>query len=141
MYNGIGLATVRGSGTNGYVQKNLSFVSATRAAERKDRSEGAKRDIPQPKKPDHQIIEHNRKRDVEVKVLRLREALEDQGVDEAEIEAKTSEMRKSLLAQLPSSAPKARKNASEPADSRGAQETHAMAAAKERVPYIGFPPD
>ena len=141
MYNGIGLATVRGSGTNGYVQKNLSFVSATRAAERKDRSEGAKRDIPQPKKPDHQIIEHNRKRDVEVKVLRLREALEDQGVDEAEIEAKTSEMRKSLLAQLPSSAPKARKSASEPADSRGAQETHAMAAAKERVPYIGFPPD
>ena len=100
-----------------------------------------KRDIPQPKKPDHQIIEHNRKRDVEVKVLRLREALEDQGVDEAEIEAKTSEMRKSLLAQLPSSAPKARKSASEPADSRGAQETHAMAAAKERVPYIGFPPD
>ena len=35
------VATVRGSGTNGYVQKNLSFVSATRAAERKDRSEGA----------------------------------------------------------------------------------------------------
>ena len=26
MYNGIGLNTVRGSGTNGYVQKNLSFV-------------------------------------------------------------------------------------------------------------------
>ena len=41
-------------------------------------------------------------------MLLLREALEDQGVDEAEIEAKTSEMRKSLLAQLPSSAPKAR---------------------------------
>jgi len=26
MYNGIGLATARGSGTSGYVQKNLSFV-------------------------------------------------------------------------------------------------------------------
>mgnify|MGYP006867842780 CR=1 FL=1 len=26
MYNGIGLQTARGSGTNGYVQRNLSFV-------------------------------------------------------------------------------------------------------------------
>ena len=26
MYNGIGLTTQRGSGTNGYVQRNLSFV-------------------------------------------------------------------------------------------------------------------
>lgn len=25
MYNGIGLQTARGSGTSGYVQKNLSF--------------------------------------------------------------------------------------------------------------------
>jgi serine/arginine repetitive matrix protein 2 len=25
MYNGIGLATARGSGTNGYVQKNLAY--------------------------------------------------------------------------------------------------------------------
>jgi serine/arginine repetitive matrix protein 2 len=27
MYNGIGLTTARGSGTSGYVQKNLSAVS------------------------------------------------------------------------------------------------------------------
>jgi len=132
MYNGIGLATVRGSGTNGYVTKNLSFVSQTRAAERKERSEGFKaRDIPQPKKPDADIIEHNRKRDVEVKVFKLREALEDQGVDEAEIEKRTSELRTRLLAQLPAPAPKARKGANEPADPRGAQETHSMAARKE----------
>ena len=26
MYNGIGLTTARGSGTNGYVQRNLSLV-------------------------------------------------------------------------------------------------------------------
>ena len=32
MYNGIGLTTQRGSGTNGYVQRNLSFVR-----EKKDR--------------------------------------------------------------------------------------------------------
>jgi len=29
-YNGIGLATVRGSGTNGYVQRNLSAVRRIR---------------------------------------------------------------------------------------------------------------
>jgi serine/arginine repetitive matrix protein 2 len=131
MYNGIGLATVRGSGTNGYVTKNLSFVSASRAAERKDRTEGFKRDIPQPKQPDQDIIEHNRKRDVEVKVLRLRETLEDKGVDEAEIEAKTAEMRKNLLKQLPKPAAKRSKGANEEAESRGSMDTHARAAAKE----------
>lgn len=131
MYNGIGLATVRGSGTNGYVTKNMAFVSASRAAERKDRTEGFKRDIPQPKQPDQDIIEHNRKRDVEVKVLRLRESLEDKGVDEAEIEAKTAELRKSLLHKLPAPAAKRPKAANEEAEARGSMETHARAAAKE----------
>ena len=131
MYNGIGLATVRGSGTNGYVTKNMAFVSASRAAERKDRTEGFKRDIPQPKQPDQDIIEHNRKRDVEVKVLRLRESLEDKGVDEAEIEAKTAELRKSLLHKLPVPAAKRPKAANEEAEARGSMETHARAAAKE----------
>ena len=132
MYNGIGLSTVRGSGTNGYVQKNLSFVSQTRTAERKDHTGGQlSRDIPQPKKADMDIIEHNRKRDVEVKVFRLREALEEQGVDEAEIESKTAEMRKNLLAQLPPPKRTEKKGANEAADPRGKQETHAMAAQKE----------
>ena len=30
MYNGIGLASVRGSATNGYVQRNMSFVRKDR---------------------------------------------------------------------------------------------------------------
>ena len=30
MYNGIGIQTARGTGTNGYVQKNLSFVPQKR---------------------------------------------------------------------------------------------------------------
>ena len=29
-YNGIGLQTTRGSGTNGYVQRNLSYVRASK---------------------------------------------------------------------------------------------------------------
>ena len=132
MYNGIGLATVRGSGTNGYVQKNAAFVSQSRAAERKGRSEGVRREIPQPKQPDAEIIEHKRKRDVEVKVLKLREALEEQGVEEATIEEKTDALRKSLLEKLPAPASKRRKGANEAADARGDRETHSMAAAKEQ---------
>ena len=30
MYNGIGLSTARGSGTNGYVQKNFAFLKNVR---------------------------------------------------------------------------------------------------------------
>ena len=33
MYNGIGLTTPRGSGTSGYVQKNLSFVKPQKSRE------------------------------------------------------------------------------------------------------------
>ena len=34
MYNGIGLATVRGSGTNGYVQRNTAHISKGRQEEK-----------------------------------------------------------------------------------------------------------
>lgn len=36
MYNGIGLQTPRGSGTSGYVQKNLSFVKPNPLKQRED---------------------------------------------------------------------------------------------------------
>ena len=36
MYNGIGLTTPRGSGTSGYVQKNLSFVKPNQQRSRDD---------------------------------------------------------------------------------------------------------
>ena len=77
-YNGIGLASVRGSGTSGYVQTNKFHVKASRMGPRdslRDRDElpGGGR------KPNQEILEHNRKRAVEVKLLVLREALEDKG--------------------------------------------------------------
>ena len=34
MYNGIGVQTPRGSGTNGYVQKNWAFVRKTKERDR-----------------------------------------------------------------------------------------------------------
>jgi hypothetical protein len=45
-------------------------------------------------------LDHDRKRDVEVKVFELRDRLEDEEVDEEEIEKQTEELRKKLLADL-----------------------------------------
>ncbi|KAI6101559.1 hypothetical protein EDD16DRAFT_1649281 [Pisolithus croceorrhizus] len=70
MYNGIGLTTPRGSGTNGYLR--VHQTPADRAAAW---------DIAPPKhrEPDGAILEHERKRKVEVKCLELQLQLEDDG--------------------------------------------------------------
>lgn len=72
---GIGLTTVRGSGTSGYVQGNKFNLRAPPQGrdERKEEREagGVKR------KPNQDILEHNRKREIEVKVMERRVQLED----------------------------------------------------------------
>ena len=78
MYNGIGLPTPRGSGTNGYVQRNLSALRVQR-----DRQDGGKEPalvgaLPQ-RRPDAGILAHERKRRVEVKCAELRDMMEQQG--------------------------------------------------------------
>jgi hypothetical protein len=77
MSSNVGLTTPRGSGTSGYVQRNTAHL--------KPRDNAA----PYPKavddlkhrqrQPDQGIIEHERKREVEVKVFELRDRLEDEG--------------------------------------------------------------
>ncbi len=71
MYNGIGLLTARGSGTNGYVQRNLSFVRAKKPAP-------SPLHEPKPaviKKANPAILEHDRKRQVELQIMEYREEL------------------------------------------------------------------
>ena len=95
MYNGIGLTTPRGryvsrlyssvvlayhlvlfvSGTNGYVVRNLS-VLRTRDTQN-DRTNAWDAAPPKHREPDKEILEHERKRKVEVKCLELRLELED----------------------------------------------------------------
>ena len=77
-YNGIGLASVRGSGTSGYVTTNKFHLKGSRLGPRdshrdRDDAPGASR------KPNQEILEHNRKRAVEVKLLVLRDSLEEKG--------------------------------------------------------------
>ncbi|EGO01668.1 hypothetical protein SERLA73DRAFT_70836 [Serpula lacrymans var. lacrymans S7.3] len=120
-WNSACLTTPRGSGTNGYVIRNLSTLRVHQtAAER-----AAAWDVAPPKhrEPDEAILEHERKRKVEVKCLELQLELEDQGMDDEKIETQVDELREKLLqnlASLPSSAKSLR-----PSD------THGIAAAKK----------
>ena len=115
MSSNVGLSTPRGSGTSGYVQRNLSHLRPRDAI------------APYPKdfdtikhrqrQPDKQILAHDRAREIEVKVFDLRDKLEDEGcavflfyhpftrlthdcsIDEDEIESQTDALRKKLTAE------------------------------------------
>lgn len=125
MYNGIGLATVRGSGTNGYVTRNMSHVSKTRIAERKDAGRPVDFTMKEPRAPNLDILEHNMKREVELKVMRLQLALEEEGLAPDKIQEKTDTLRKSLLAKLPSPSQRVQQEGT-----ARSGETHSDAAAK-----------
>lgn len=102
MYNGIGLQTARGSGTNGYVQSNKFFI---RSRSNATKPFGGGAPPPEPeisggvRKPNKEILEHDRKRRIEVKLLVLRETLEERGYTEQEIDERIGEARKGLEAE------------------------------------------
>lgn len=77
MSSNVGLSTPRGSGTSGYVQRNLAHLRP------RDQAKPYSTDLDSLKhrqrQPDKEILEHDRKRDVEVKVFELRDRLEDEG--------------------------------------------------------------
>ena len=77
-YNGIGLQTPRGSGTNGYVQRSLANI---RKKPQTPYSRDNDYDKPQTKarKPNPDIMEHDRKREIEVQCFELQDKLEEQG--------------------------------------------------------------
>ena len=77
MADNVGLTTPRGSGTSGYVQKNRSLLRPRDkvAPYQKDFDHAKHR----PRQPDAEILEHEAKRDIEVKVFELRDKLEEEG--------------------------------------------------------------
>ncbi|KAH7326414.1 cwf21 domain-containing protein [Stachybotrys elegans] len=123
MSDNVGLSTPRGSGTSGYVQRNLAHI--------KPRDYGA----PYPKdldsmrhkqrQPDKGILEHDRKREIEVKVFDLRDKLEEEEVDEDEIEERCNKLREKLTAEMNSS-----RNSSGPRRNFKEHQVHEMADAK-----------
>lgn len=81
MYNGIGLQTPRGSGTNGHVQRNMSFVRPSKKDNINYRTEDdlKKLEAVTNRQPNLEILDHERKRKIEVKCAELEETLENQG--------------------------------------------------------------
>lgn len=78
MSSNVGLNTPRGSGTSGYVQKNAANLRPrdNTAPYPKDGLDSIRH---RQRQPDHEILEHDRKREIEVKVFELRDKLEDDG--------------------------------------------------------------
>lgn len=83
MYNGIGLTTPRGSGTNGYVQRNLSSLRVKRPRDERGGERDEKdRELLESqlnRQPNADILEHQRKRQLEVKCAELQDMMEEQG--------------------------------------------------------------
>lgn len=130
MSSNVGLSTPRGSGTSGYVQRNLSLLRP------RDTGVGAPYSLdssargPNTRKPDQEILNHDRLRAIEVKVLELREKLEDEEVDEDKIDQECDNLRDRLTADLERNKERGRKNG----DGRALKsyQVHELAEAKER---------
>jgi cwf21 domain len=101
MSSNVGLSTPRGSGTSGYVQRNLSTLkprSTGFGAPYPPRDSEYQQQLPRQRQPDQEILAHDRQREVEVKVFELRDELEEEGKwDEEEIERRGDELRMKLL--------------------------------------------
>lgn len=79
MYNGIGLQTARGSGTNGYVQKNMAFMRTRKEkVEYNSEEDLARLERTLHKAPNKELMEHNWKRKIELQCLELQEKMEEE---------------------------------------------------------------
>lgn len=117
MSSNVGLSTPRGSGTSGYVQRNCAFMKPRNAGYGAPyppvsgpNANDASRSFKQ-RQPDKQILEHDRRRAVEVKVMEERERLEEEnerveedgkgkGLSEEEIEERCEALRARLLKEM-----------------------------------------
>ena len=79
MYNGIGLQTARGSGTNGFVQRNVAFIRTRKEkVEYNSENDIARLERSLQKAPNKELMEHNWKRKIEVQCVELRDKMEEQ---------------------------------------------------------------
>ncbi|KAL4918057.1 hypothetical protein BDW62DRAFT_201170 [Aspergillus aurantiobrunneus] len=118
MSSNVGLSTPRGSGTSGYVQKNHAFMRPRTGAPYPPPSSSLGGPEPgsgfKQRQPDKAILEHEMKREIEVKVLEERERLEDANerieegegkegekvLSEEEIEERCEELRGRLVREM-----------------------------------------
>ena len=80
MYNGIGLTTARGTGTNGYVTRNLSFVRLHKEnIEYKPDEDTKKLEAYINRKGNAELLKHDRKRKIELKCVEMEDLMREQG--------------------------------------------------------------
>lgn len=106
-YNGIGLQSVRGSGTSGYVQTNLSSKQSSDKNYKHRQSIKKRKQIEQEiekcnekrENARNELKKHHRHRHIDVRCMELRDELEDMSEDEAVIVEKVELLRKKLTEQ------------------------------------------
>jgi serine/arginine repetitive matrix protein 2 len=76
MYNGVGILTPRGTGTSGHVQTNKFNLRRAPVPKFGDGQDGPQHTD---RKPNKEILEHNRRRQLEIKLLELSDQLEEAG--------------------------------------------------------------
>jgi cwf21 domain len=128
MSSNVGLSTPRGSGTSGYVQRNSAFLKPRNAgygapyppvsSSAADHNNNGQPSGFRQRKPDQQILEHDRKRAIELQVLEERERLEEENEElekskktaltDEEIDEKCDALRERLLKELEEGGPKGR---------------------------------
>ncbi|XP_034484144.1 serine/arginine repetitive matrix protein 2 isoform X3 [Drosophila innubila] len=100
MYNGIGLTTPRGSGTNGHVQRNWAFVRpGKKDKDYRAEDDSKKLDAQLNRPPNKEILDHDRKRRIEVKCIEFEEILEKQGRAPEDIKLQVDSYRQKLMGQ------------------------------------------
>lgn len=86
MYNGVGIRTARGSGTNGYVQRNLAGVRRARTDIKKNCQTPRLGDTVKVRKPNHGLLLHDQMRMVEIELITLADQLREAGMGQSEIQ-------------------------------------------------------
>ncbi|EXJ63177.1 hypothetical protein A1O7_03623 [Cladophialophora yegresii CBS 114405] len=136
MSSNVGLSTPRGSGTSGYVQRNLSLLKPRAAGVGVPYSlDSAAKAPPKVRKPDQEILNHDRLREIEVQVLELREKLEDEEeeeIDEDKIDEQCDRLREKLTREMERE--KQQRTGPRRVDGKGLKsyQVHELAEAKER---------
>lgn len=131
MYNGIGLQTARGSGTNGYVQRNLALIrSGKNKIDFRTEEELMKLEAQTTKGPNAEILAHARKRALELKCAEMEDVMREQGYDEREVEEKV-EVFRTMLMEREQAAARANDIPKDKFGRPNVRETHAVAEAQQ----------
>jgi serine/arginine repetitive matrix protein 2 len=80
MYNDIGLSSARGTGTNGFVKRNMSHLKP------RAQIQSSQQALSQ-KPPNEAILAHEKRRAIHLKCVKLEEMLRNKGTSDDDIKA------------------------------------------------------